>query len=255
MDIEVMVTDAGLFMKDSVWGHWRRWILLTVALVIFPVILGYMMRIYRGGPAPPELEGWGRLFLDGLKYLVITIVYMLPGLLVIALSAIPLIQDSMEQRVPTVTSGLAFLLGLCIAVLLFLIAAVFLYIAIVRAARRGRTGDAFQVGDVLAHIRSLGWVDYLITLLVGSVIVWLGSQVAFLPLYAVFQIPGAFLLMILAATYPVLFVALLIPVIAVSLFLYIPVMIFGARFQSLVYDGGPATVTGEIPATSGSGTS
>jgi len=56
-------------------GGWVRWLQLIASVIVFPLIYGYFVRIMRGGPAP-EFGGWGRLFLDGLKLLVVYLAYI-----------------------------------------------------------------------------------------------------------------------------------------------------------------------------------
>ena len=43
-----MLGDSIEYAKDAVWGKWVRWILLVISTIIFPLILGYMMEVYRG---------------------------------------------------------------------------------------------------------------------------------------------------------------------------------------------------------------
>uniref|UniRef100_UPI00272EB6AC DUF4013 domain-containing protein n=1 Tax=Methanoculleus sp. TaxID=90427 RepID=UPI00272EB6AC len=67
MDYGNMLSDSFGYTKDAVWGKWVQWILLVISTIIFPVIMGYMVRIYSGVKPAPELEGWVGLFIDGLK--------------------------------------------------------------------------------------------------------------------------------------------------------------------------------------------
>ena len=94
-----MLDDSFAYAKEGVWGKWTRWILLIVSMIIFPLILGYMVRIYRGEKPAPELEDWWTLFIDGLKLLVVQIVYLAPVILLIILAFIPLISTLVTSGV------------------------------------------------------------------------------------------------------------------------------------------------------------
>jgi len=62
------------YTRNALWGNWLRWIQLIACIIVFPLMYGYFVRIMRGGA--PDLGGWGRLFLDGLKLLAVYLVYV-----------------------------------------------------------------------------------------------------------------------------------------------------------------------------------
>ena len=49
MDFGKIVGDSFDYTKEGLEGKWNKWLLLLVSCIIFPLIMGYMMRIYRGG--------------------------------------------------------------------------------------------------------------------------------------------------------------------------------------------------------------
>ena len=63
MDFGSMLDDSFAYAKDGVWEKWTRWLLLIVSMIIFPLILGYIVRIYRGERPAPEPGEWGRSLL------------------------------------------------------------------------------------------------------------------------------------------------------------------------------------------------
>ncbi len=59
------------YAKEGLEGKWDTWLLLIISCIIFPLFLGYMLRIYRGADTSPQLDNWGRMFSDGIKLLLV----------------------------------------------------------------------------------------------------------------------------------------------------------------------------------------
>ena len=222
-----MLGNSFEYARESVWGKWMKWILLVISAIIFPLILGYVMEIYRGPKTAPELKNWGKLFIDGLKYLVAEIIYMIPVVLVIlvfgglaffpiaeqaAMSGDPdFIINNMDTLIPIIGT---FLIGLFIAVILAIIISLFAYIGIIRMARKDRFGEAFNFSEILGTIRRIGWGSYILAL----IILFLVMIVLVLVLALIGSIP---------------FIGWLI-----YLFLIPPLTIFQARYMVQVYESG-----------------
>jgi hypothetical protein len=227
LEYRSMLTDAIDYAKDAVWGKWARWLLLIVSVIIFPLILGYTMEVYRGKKPAPELEHWGRLFVDGLKLLVASLIYAIPILIIIFLT----IGAAMVPFIPFFSGGASdlsliapeaimaavatFIIGLIIAIIIGIIVTLISTIGIVRMARTDRFGEAFNFGEILAHIRYIRWWPYIGALLV----VWVVSMIFVLVLDAIL---------------------IFIPILGwiIWLFALPPFILFEARYISLVYDEG-----------------
>jgi Protein of unknown function (DUF4013) len=228
-----MLTDAIDYAKDAIWGKWARWLLLIVSMVIFPLILGYTMEVYRGKKPAPELEHWGRLFVDGLKLLAASLIYAIPVLIIVFLT----IGAALVPFIPSFSGGAfdislvapeaimaavaAFIIGLIIAIIVGIIITLISTIGIVRMARTGRFGEAFNFSEILTHIRAMGWWPYIAALIV----LWVVSFVFVIILEIILFIP---------------YIGLII-----WLFALPPFILFEARYISLVYDEGvPAEPVG-----------
>lgn len=216
MDYIRLLSDSFDYTKEALWGRWVRWLLLLVSVVIFPLIYGYSVRVMSGTKPAPEFEGWIRLFVDGIKLIVITIVYTIPimilTLIPIVLYAIPVPAGSEPLLSPEV--GIIVALALLI---LFILAAIVVGIlatfAMVRFSRTGRMGEAFRFGALLAHIRRIGWLDVFIALLVVAIVLTL-----------------------------VEFALILVPLIGWFIFLLLTpaFIIFTYRYITLIYESAPA---------------
>ena len=60
MEYGSIIGESIEYAKEAVWEKWTKWILLVVSTIIFPLLLGYVMEIYRGTKPAPELEHWGK---------------------------------------------------------------------------------------------------------------------------------------------------------------------------------------------------
>ena len=227
MEYGTMLNDSINYAIDAVWKKWARWILLIVSSIIFPLILGYVMEIYRGKKPAPELQHWGKLFIDGLKWIVAWIIYMLPVIAVILIFGGWAFVTAMEQSAayggpetlllnPDLLMPIigGFMIGLVIAIVLAIVISIIAIIGIIRMARQDRFGEAFNLGEIIATIRKIGWGSYILALIVLAVVMVIFSVI---------------LILLMAIPY----IGWLI-----YLFLLPPLTIFEGRYLVQVYESG-----------------
>lgn len=211
MDYGNMLSDSFGYAKDAVWGKWVQWILLVISTIIFPLILGYMVRIYSGVKPAPEMGNWVGTFIDGIKLLIVSIIYSIPIFIVMAIFIIPaaMMNDPMAALG---TVGLGLLLMVIVGIIISLVAT----IGIIRFAQKDSMGQAFAFGAILEHIGKIGWGSYII-----AIIILMVAGVVF-----------GFIAGILG----------MIPVLGwlITLFLYPVWYIFAARYMTLVYESAAA---------------
>jgi hypothetical protein len=243
MDFGSMLDDSYAYAKEGVWEKWSRWLLLILSMLIFPFILGYMVRIYRGEKPAPEPGDWWALFADGLKLLVVQVVYLAPVILLVILAFIPLIStlvtsgvfsqefssmsDSQLERWldshPELIAELLFTGGFMVillmaAIILAIIITLFSFIGIVRFARTRSISEAFNFSAILAHIGRIGWINYIIALITISIIGYIFSMI--LNFFSFIPVVGIFIELLVMGI------------------LYVPFIQFSARFSALVYNAG-----------------
>ena len=250
-----MLDDSFSYAKEGVWGKWKHWLLLMASLIIFPLILGYIVRIYRGEKPAPELERWGTLFIDGLKLLVVNLLYALPIILLAIAAFLPLLSTFISSGAfsvnfaamsdtqaeqwmtshPEILSAIGtMIILLLIAVIVAIVISIFSFIGSVRFARTGKIGEGFNFPEILAQIGRIGWLTYIAALIiigVIGVIFWL-----LLHIFSVIPVIGEFVFLIVA-------------IVAYPLF-----VLFVSRYAALVYECGepaPAPVPAEQPPTQG----
>jgi hypothetical protein len=157
------------------------WLLLVPLILALALLAGYSVeitrRVLRGEVSKlPEWDNWGELMADGLKVLVIGIVYALPIIVVGLCLGIPSgILSNDNNALGSVLSGLLSCLSLIWAIVMSLV----LPAAIAKYAAENNLNAAFRFGEVIALVRD-NFTTYLITFLmswVANLIGQLGSIV------------------------------------------------------------------------------
>jgi hypothetical protein len=189
---------------------------IIVALILSLPLMGYVFRIYRGASPAPEVDNWGLLFSDGFKLLVANIIYAIPiiiiGIVVFGSALLAIIMSSSKNiSNPGALMGMfgAVLFGVIILAIVAFIIWLIVATACVRLARTNSVGEAFNFGEIFSHIGKIGWVNYIVALLVMGIIVGI-----------------------------VMFILEIIPYIGFILVLIVTplIAIFQARYLCLLYD-------------------
>jgi hypothetical protein len=168
MDYGNMVGDSFEYAKEAVVGKWNQWIMLIIATILLGIPLaGYSLKVLRGEKPAPEVTDWSTLFIDGIKYIIVAIIYMIPAMIVLFLVAGASVLGAMSGD-PTAILAAAggIVIGLLLFMVIALITAVFAIIGVVRFARTGSIGEAFNFSAILGTIGKIGWVPYIIALVV-----------------------------------------------------------------------------------------
>ncbi len=166
MDSGKIIEDSFGYAKEGLVGKWDMWILLIFSCIIFPFYLGYVMRIYRGANPSPLVDNWGSMFIDGIKLFIIGVIYAIPVLILsfVLFESSEIIRSSAN---PNTIGGIiiAVLMGAIFLIIVALITWLIIMTAGVRFARTNSMGEAFNFGAVFTHIGKIGWMTYIIALL------------------------------------------------------------------------------------------
>jgi Protein of unknown function (DUF4013) len=157
------------------------WVLLIPLIVAAILLNGYTVeivrRVIRGEPdALPKWDNWGALLADGLKMLVIEIVYALPMIIVALCLSIPI--SALSRNAEQLSSLLSAFLS-CISIVYAIAVTLVLPAAVAFFADAGDLGAAFRFGEVFGLVRN-NFSTYLVTLVmswVASLIGGLGALV------------------------------------------------------------------------------
>jgi hypothetical protein len=187
-------------------------------------LFGYMLKILRGEKHAPEVTGWGTLFIDGIKFAIFSLVGAIPLLLVvfvligaalglfINITAVSGSGFQASSGNPAIIIGSLGIVSLIIVGIVAILTLAFATIGIIRFARTGSMGEAFNIREISATIGKIGWETYIIALVI---------------LFAV-QVLISLILWIIS----------MIPVfgIIIQIVLIAPIVLFEARYLCQVYD-------------------
>ncbi|HQD26056.1 MULTISPECIES: DUF4013 domain-containing protein [Methanoculleus] len=225
MDCMRLLSASFDYTKEALWGRWIRWFLLLIASIIFPLIYGYSVRVMSGAKPEPEFEGWIRLFIDGIKLLVISIVYSIPLIILMLLPLVLYLTPVSTTTTPAGASsgglidpGLGIFVALAffvICILAVIVLGILATFAVVRFARTGRMREAFRFRAILAHIKRIGWLNVFVALLVLTVVITVAQVIL-----SLIPIIGWLLFFLLTPAF----------------------IIFASRYLALLYESAPAPV-------------
>ena len=216
MEFGKTIGDSFEYAKEGLVGKWTKWILLIISCIVFPLVMGYVMRIYRGLEPSPELNEWGSMFIDGIKLFVVAIIYAIP-IIIVEFAVIGsagyafLATLSNPMADPNAVIGLigAVLFGVIILILVAIIIEMIAIIGMVRFARTNSFGQAFNFGAIFATIGRIGIASYILALILLAIIVGIIEVICWLIPYIGFLI----------------------------LFILLPfIVIFSARYVTLLYE-------------------
>lgn len=211
------------YAKKSVWGEWGRWVILFVLMIIqsitvfiVPLFNGYIFRIWQGSDPAPDVDQWKKLFVDGWRVNIVSIIYMIPVIIVAVLAMGPGLMQMISGSImgdPTVAmAGLMGMgLGLMVVIIVTIIVEIFMLTGVVRFAKMDSIAEAFSFGEIAGHIKKIGWGHYIVALIILWIVMVIMSFIA-----------GLFMI---------------IPIIGwiIYLFLLVPIAIFAARYLVNLY--------------------
>ena len=167
---KILIAAAILFL-----GVFFSWLLLIPLILAVALLNGYMVEIIRQvvrGQVDglPEWDNWGDLIAEGLKVLVIQIVYALPIIIASCCLIIPAAAAESSE-------GLSVFLSLILSCFMVLWAILMTLVLPAATAIYAATDDlaaAFRFGEVFALVRD-NLSTYLITLVMSWVASFLGG--------------------------------------------------------------------------------
>ena len=237
MDFGLILDDALTYTKQGVFENTDRWLKLIIAILCLGIPLnGYVMRVYRGLHPAPEVDRWGALFVDGLKLILLSLVYAIPVFILYAIMYGGIFLAEMSER-PThfdaaMKSGWAPNIGLIVLIFLIEIAiGIIMPVAQIRFARTSSFSEGFNIGAIFGYIGKIGWINYILALLLITLVIAIPICILILG----FILLGGITMFVFKvgsiAILAFIFAMILIILILAPLF-----TVFQARYMTRVYD-------------------
>jgi hypothetical protein len=237
MDFGMILDDALAYTKQGVFENTDRWLKLIIAILCLGIPMnGYVMRIYRGLQPVPEVDHWGSLFVDGLKLILLSLVYAIPVFIVYAIMYGSIILAAMSES-PTkpdtsMMSGWAPNTGLLVLIFIVEIAiGLIMPVASIRFARTNSFSEGFNVGAILNYIGKIGWINYILALLLITLVIAIPICILVLG----FILLGGITMFIFKVN-SIAILGFILAMILIILILAPLFAVFQARYMTRVYD-------------------
>ncbi len=182
MDYGNIIFRSFEYTKEALWGRWLRWVLLIIlsliqvfTLFLIPFYNGYIVRVLSGRRPAPDVNDWTRLFVDGWKLNIITLIYMIPTILVLIYFGVLAVVSAIAAQGmgnPDVWASAvaAAVTGIVVAAIIWIITSFIYLFAIVRFAHTGSFFQAFNLGAISSHIGRIGWGPWILAVIILAII-------------------------------------------------------------------------------------
>ena len=176
LDLSKNLSDSFEFAKKLFSDFGRLVILIILHIIPFVnfIVVGYAARVLRESPgadAPPKLEKYAELFVDGVKIFFATLIYMIIPLILIAagvgsFAASDQLRSVSGQLLAGGTGVVLVLIGVIVAFAMLIIASA----GIAHMVRTTKFGKAFAFSEILNQIRKIGWGKYIAWIVLVAII-------------------------------------------------------------------------------------
>lgn len=155
-------------------------LVILIILAIIPILnfifLGYWGRVVSDNPSsadPPRVEKYGDMFVSGLKYfavgliwgiilLIIAIVISLPFIIAfIAAAGGAIISGNITNFAQMLPALVVFVPYIVIMIIVIFFLGIVIHMGLVHMFKTGSFGKAFAFGEIFRIIGKIGWISYL----------------------------------------------------------------------------------------------
>jgi hypothetical protein len=175
LGVLVLITQLSV---EIVMGYGRvsglLYFLIIPAIIASLLASGYQLRTLATSimkeDEPPVFNEWTKMFLDGLRVLIVGLIYEIIPILILMAGFIMI----MISRGAMLLGLLVMLLGLVI----LLIVGIIMVMAVSNMAYHDEIGAALRFGEIKERIKSIGWLKYILVLILLGVIYLILALVA-----------------------------------------------------------------------------
>nr|WP_319372855.1 DUF4013 domain-containing protein [uncultured Methanobacterium sp.] len=180
-----------------------RWAL--IGLIFGLIICGYQFRILKssliGIDELPKFNNWYDLIINGIKVIIVCIVYFIPYFFILFLGVVFFVLSAGSPETTNVSS----FFGILLIIVILYIAIIFplLLMSLVNMAfYDGDLGAPFRFGEIIKKISNIGWdsfiVWYVVTVVASLILVVSGALIEFLFLLIQLKVIGVLLVYLFA---------------------------------------------------------
>lgn len=167
----------------KLFGDFGR-LLILIIISIIPIVnfimLGYVMKVAKETPdsnQPPALNQYGTLFFDGLKAIIVGIVYLIIPIAILGVGISAFLVPGMPSLVGAGATIIFSVIGL---IALFIVSIIF-FMALVNFAKYGSISKAFAFSEIFGIIKSVGWGSYILWTIVMFIILVIEGAIGSIP--------------------------------------------------------------------------
>ena len=233
----MMLDDALAYTKQGVFENTDRWLKLIIAILCLGIPMnGYVMRIYRDVQPAPEVDHWGSLFVDGLKLILLGLVYAIPIFILYVIIYVSMLFAAMSEDTNQIDtammSGWAPNMGLVVLIFIVEIAVgLIVPVASIRFARTNSFSEGFNIGAILGYIGKIGWINYIIALILVTLVIAIPICILVLGCILIGGIT-----MVIFKLNTIAILGFILAMIIIILILAPLFAVFQARYMTRVYD-------------------
>lgn len=143
-------------------------LIILIVLDLIPIanwiVVGYAARVLKESPgaeAPPKLDRYGELFVNGAKVFFASVIYMIIPTILIVAGGVSFFAGLLSGEVPSMVLGGTAVVLVLVGIILAIILLIVLGVGIAHMVKSGRFGKAFAFGEIFSIIRGIGWGRYL----------------------------------------------------------------------------------------------
>lgn len=160
-------------------------VILSIIPILNFIMIGYAAKVASESPegnAPPPLTGYASLFVEGLKVVVVGIIYMIIPLVLLGPSIVGFMSIPMLPTAPRLFVGGITVIALIAGIILAILASMVFYMGIMNMIKKNNFGKAFAFGEILEIIKNVGWGMYILWIIALVVIVAIVGLISAIPI-------------------------------------------------------------------------
>jgi ribosomal protein L40E len=152
-------------------------IILDFIPIVNWIVVGYAARVLKESSstdAPPKLENYGELFVNGAKVFFASLIYMIVPTLLIVAGGASIFTGVFSGEAPSMLLGGTGLVLVLVGIILAIVLLIMLGVGMAHMIKTGKFGKAFAFGEIFSIIRGIGWGRYIgwivVVVIIGAIV-------------------------------------------------------------------------------------